>query len=130
MGKILLNINVILNILKNPKRRLLLLGQTHHGRAELPQLLGCGLIQGLRRRHFGGTVAVRCKEMKDEKPFQSAAEPVNQHQGRAAVRSPVVEAALRGDALLHGAVDAGLSSFSGTFDHPHDGHKGHPNPQG
>lgn len=45
------------------------------------------------------------------------------------MRSPVVEAALLGDALLHGAVDGGLSSFSGAFVHPHDGHNDHLHPQ-
>lgn len=46
-------------------------GQTHHGCADVPQLLGYSVIQGLRRWHFGGAVAVPCKEMKDEKSLQS-----------------------------------------------------------
>lgn len=51
---------------------LVFLGQTHHGCADVPQLLGYGVICGLRRRHFGGAVAVWCKEMKSwKKSLQS-----------------------------------------------------------
>lgn len=66
-------------------RKLVFLGQTHHGCADVPQLLGYSVIHGLRRRHFGGAVAAWCKEMKSwkkKKSSQSESETSKSPSGR------------------------------------------------